>query len=476
MDTTKSPNDKREYRRLVLENQLEVLLIVASASSKLPPSTAAAGIIGDKLASTTTTSIVSATTNSIANPVDDSDSDPDNDSDSNDSDSNDSDVSEDGNEAKRAAVAMSVGVGSFCEDRRVMGLAHYLEHMVFMGSEKYPDENEFENYLSRHGGGSNGSTDCESTNYVFEVDPEHLEGGLDRFAQFFIGPLFKRDASERELCAIESEFVQAKMSDAVRVQQVMAANVSVENHPYGGFGWGNKKSLKELPEQNGVAVLDLVKKFFDEYYSANIMKLVVETEKCTMDELENWVRHSFSKIPNKKVEIPNYGLEFKNLWQEKHVVYKILPLKDTHKMSLCWFLPPMMEQYKFQLDEYIAHLLGHESDGSILSLLMQKGWATQVNAGINKWDGYDYGTAGANFMISFRLTAQGMHHWPSVVEIVFQYILLMVEEKVPEWIFQELKDLANLNYTFIEAQEPIDYVEQLADIMQVIICIVMGIL
>ena len=41
----------------------------------------------------------------------------------------------------------------------VQGLSHYLEHMLFMGSKKYPDENEYNSYLTKHGGSSNAFTE-----------------------------------------------------------------------------------------------------------------------------------------------------------------------------------------------------------------------------------------------------------------------------------------------------------------------------
>ncbi len=40
------------------------------------------------------------------------------------------------------------------------GLSHYLEHMLFMGSEKYPDENEYDAFLTAHGGSSNAMTEA----------------------------------------------------------------------------------------------------------------------------------------------------------------------------------------------------------------------------------------------------------------------------------------------------------------------------
>jgi hypothetical protein len=54
---------------------------------------------------------------------------------------------------------MAVGVGSFTDPAEMPGLAHYLEHMLFMGSDKYPKENEYDTYLNNHGGSSNAYTE-----------------------------------------------------------------------------------------------------------------------------------------------------------------------------------------------------------------------------------------------------------------------------------------------------------------------------
>jgi len=87
-----------------------------------------------------------------------------------------------------------------------MGLAHFLEHMLFMGSEKYPKENEFDAYLSKFGGENNAYTDSERTVYHFTCPQEALNKSLDIFAQFFINPLLLPEAGDRELKSIESEF------------------------------------------------------------------------------------------------------------------------------------------------------------------------------------------------------------------------------------------------------------------------------
>ena len=54
---------------------------------------------------------------------------------------------------------MVVGVGSLSDPANMQGLSHYLEHMLFMGSEKFPDENDYDSFLSKNGGGSNAYTE-----------------------------------------------------------------------------------------------------------------------------------------------------------------------------------------------------------------------------------------------------------------------------------------------------------------------------
>eukprot|EP00158_Paraphelidium_tribonemae_P009917 Partr_v1_DN29000_c0_g1_i2_m25173 putative insulin-degrading enzyme len=106
----------------------------------------------------------------------------------------------------KASAALDVHVGSYLDPEDFPGLAHFLEHMLFMGTEKYPKENEYTEYLNNHGGSSNAYTAAVNTNYYFEVNHDHFDGALDRFAQFFVAPLFLRDAVDRELMAVDSEF------------------------------------------------------------------------------------------------------------------------------------------------------------------------------------------------------------------------------------------------------------------------------
>jgi nardilysin len=50
-------------------------------------------------------------------------------------------------------------MGSFSDPEELPGLAHFLEHMVFMGSEKFPSENGFDSFVNKNGGFDNAHTE-----------------------------------------------------------------------------------------------------------------------------------------------------------------------------------------------------------------------------------------------------------------------------------------------------------------------------
>ncbi len=122
---------------------------------------------------------------------------------------------------KRSAAALCVGAGSFSDPVALPGLAHFVEHMVFMGSEKYPDENSFDTFVQKSGGSDNASTDCETTVFYFDTQRKHFREGRDRVAGYRINDLTSVFAclhSFRPLCAVfHISFDEARV-DAARAR------------------------------------------------------------------------------------------------------------------------------------------------------------------------------------------------------------------------------------------------------------------
>ena len=64
-----------------------------------------------------------------------------------------------------AYCSLAINVGSFNDPPHRQGLAHFMEHMIFMGSEKYPDESSYSEWMGSNGGYCNAYTEFEWTNY-----------------------------------------------------------------------------------------------------------------------------------------------------------------------------------------------------------------------------------------------------------------------------------------------------------------------
>ncbi len=195
---------------------------------------------------------------------------------------------------QKAAVALAVGVGSFCDPPDCEGLAHYCEHGLFMGSKKFLEENEYEAYVSRHGGSVNAMTETEYTVFYFDVVPPAFEGALDRFAQCFVEPLLRRESCSRELHSIDEEFSLSRNMDDCRLQE-LRCHTSVDDHPCRKFCWGNTTSLMTAPQSKGVDVAQSLIEFHQRYYKAPLMQLcVLGTQK--LDELQEMVCRYFSGL------------------------------------------------------------------------------------------------------------------------------------------------------------------------------------
>ncbi|KAI9333580.1 Metalloenzyme, LuxS/M16 peptidase-like protein [Obelidium mucronatum] len=358
-------------------------------------------------------------------------------------------------ETDRASAALDVNVGFLTN---APGLAHFLEHLLFLGTEKYPRENEYSQYLSDVGGGySNAYTGAENTNYYFEVSAAFLEGSLDRFAQFFTSPLFDASCTERELNAVDSEHKKNLQEDDWRLQQ-LEQDLSRDQHPYKKFGTGNLETLKVVPESRGIKTRELCIEFYKQHYSANIMKLAV-LGKESLDQLQTWVEEKFSSIANRNVTPAEY-LENPMGPNQLKTLIRVRPVKDTQMLTLLFPWPDTTRLYKKSPHKYISHLIGHESEGSILSLLKHEGLASDFSC----WP--SHGANGfAFFKIQIYLSDKGLERWEDIVVIVFQYIKMLQSTQVLEWVYEENAIMSRLAFKYQEKISASSYCSGLAQSM-----------
>ncbi|KAH7677794.1 nardilysin protein [Dioscorea alata] len=358
---------------------------------------------------------------------------------------------------KKAAAAMCVGMGSFSDPPKAQGLAHFLEHMLFMGSLGFPDENEYDSYLSKHGGSSNAFTETEFTCYYFEVNREYLKGALQRFSQFFISPLVKVEAMEREVQAVDSEFNQVLQSDSCRLLQLHCHTASPD-HPFNRFYWGNKKSLVDAME-SGVNLREEILQLYSQNYHGGVMKLVVIGGE-SLDILEDWVTELFCNVKSGQSVSTIYKNDLP-IWKAGKL-YRLEAVKDVHVLDLTWTLPCLHKEYLKKPEDYLAHLMGHEGKGSLLYFLKAKGWATALSAGVGE-EGMRRSSIAYIFVMSIHLTDTGLDMIYEVIGAVYQYIKLLQQSSPQECIFKELQDIANMEFRYSEELRQDEYASELAE-------------
>uniref|UniRef100_A0A4W6E4D9 Nardilysin convertase n=1 Tax=Lates calcarifer TaxID=8187 RepID=A0A4W6E4D9_LATCA len=358
-----------------------------------------------------------------------------------------------------SAAALCVGVGSFSDPSDLPGLAHFLEHMVFMGSEKYPSENGFDAFLKKHGGSDNASTDCERTIFQFDVQRKSFKEALDRWAQFFICPLMIRDAIDREVEAVDSEYQLAKPSDSHR-KEMLFGSLAKPGHPMGKFCWGNAQTLKQEPKKKKINVYKRLRAFWKKHYSAHYMTLAVQSKE-RLDTLEEWVREIFSKVPNNGLPKPDFS-DMLDPFETPafNKLYRVVPVRKVHALNITWALPPQEKYYRVKPLHYISWLIGHEGTGSILSVLRRKCWALALFGG-NSETGFDQNTTYSIFSISITLTDEGFQNFYQVKKSHSLFYLPFVF-----LIYEEIQKIEANEFHYQEQIDPIEYVEDICENMQ----------
>jgi secreted Zn-dependent insulinase-like peptidase len=358
----------------------------------------------------------------------------------------------------KAAASLDVYIGSYQNEADREGLAHFLEHMLFLGTKSYPNPGDYQTFISEHGGSHNAGTGLENTTYFFDIDASYLEQALDRFAPFFSSPNFDAKYVDRERNAVESEY-RLKIKDDGRRQWDVLQEQLDPNHPMAKFTVGNLQTLANRKGAEGRPVREDLIDFYNQYYSANLMKLVV-LGKENLDQLEAMIKPRFAPINNNNTQIATHTDRFIQA-ERLPLTISMAPLKDVRELSLSFQLPKMVPHWQQKPASYIAGLVGHEGEGSLLQLLKNKGWAEGLSAGSGLED-----RSSSLFSIDIALTPLGLEYQDDIIEMVFAWIDLIREQGIQNWRYKERSRMADIAFKFQEKQNPMGYVSGLAGQMQ----------
>ncbi|KAH9417729.1 Nrd1 complex RNA-binding subunit [Dermatophagoides pteronyssinus] len=329
-------------------------------------------------------------------------------------------------------------IGSVQDPKPVQGMAHMLEHLLTMGSEKYPEENTIDDFLSSNGGFQNAHTDFEHTIYEIRVHPKHLSHAIDLIGNAFIKPLLRQESIEKEIKPIDTEFVQAKDDDDFRVEVLLGHLTDNDNHPFNKFMWGNKKSLIDDPKSNGIDAHEMLLKFYRKFYrpeNINHWKIFKHGQHhyfrmCPIIILMIMMR--MIKIEKFQRKLPfRFGPN-----SRFNRLYRVESIDDGTRLLINWCLPPIIDQYLTSPNDYWASIIGYEGKGSLIATLREKNLAIEIFT-----DSEYFCTSNNQFFIIFNidlhLTELGSANLDQIIEYLFEFLTILQQTGAQEYYYQE---------------------------------------
>ncbi len=264
---------------------------------------------------------------------------------------------------KRCAAAVHVAAGSHDAPTAWPGLAHFLEHLFFLGNSRFPAEDGLMRYVQRHGGQVNASTQERATEFFFEVPVAAFSGALERLCEMLARPRLDDHAAQlREREVLHAEFIAWSRDHASQAQFALLQCVSA-GHPLRAFHAGNRYSLGVQQAAFQRALHD----FHQGYYQAGQITLSLTgpqplSELLAMAETCGQV----FKPGLKTAQAPVAPLQLCSA-----------PTQQAGSLDLlfaCERLPTGSED----AIAFLSTWLTDSQPGGLLALLREKGWVTSL--------------------------------------------------------------------------------------------------
>jgi insulysin len=348
----------------------------------------------------------------------------------------------------QSAAAVSVAAGAWHDPKEYPGMAHFLEHMLFMGTAAYPQESEYMQFIGDNGGKVNAFTASDRTVYMFSVNNEAFDGALDRFSHFFIDPLFSTSSINRELHAVDQEHAKNIQNDMWR-EYMIFKETGNKDHPNAKFSTGNAQTLSGIPQE-------ALKQWYSSHYSADHMNLVLISP-LPLDTLTELAVEKFSKVEQRPVDNALSEQPMCSTDQKGHVIY-IKPVKDLKIASIIWELPKEFSSVdeKWTAD-LLAFILNQEGDKSLIKQLKKEKIAEGLRAYCDR-----YSHDNVLFIIDIQLTEQGIQHIDTAIARCFQTLAKVKQTGISPQMFDEMQTISKINYQYQSRDDAFDVISDIA--------------
>lgn len=334
---------------------------------------------------------------------------------------------------KESGAMMAVQTGAWNDPDEHLGMAHFIEHMLFINSEKYPEPDGFFHFVGEHGGGSNAYTCLQRTCYIFSVSNDALSPALDRFGHFFISPKFEADYLEREKNAVNSEWMRQFGHDGWRCQN-LERSLSPKSHPMSRFSTGNLETLKNIDR-------NVAMHWYKGHYTPEKMRLIVYSTQ-PLGALKRQAEKIFSQIPKRDVEEKTFSPVMLTDERKAQIVY-LEPKQERKYLALRFDLPPeIAADREYNPDRLLSVILSSSNQGSLLRKLKDEGLALNIYASKDI-----FSQTHAQFIVDVELTDEGAREHLKVISTFFEAVAA-VKEKDLSSVFSNLQTSDRLFYEY----------------------------
>ncbi|MBK8204844.1 MAG: insulinase family protein [Bdellovibrionales bacterium] len=332
--------------------------------------------------------------------------------------------------ASKSAVALAVGTGSMQDPQGRPGSFHFLEHMVFINSNEYPEVDGYSRYVQGNGGTYNGMTGINYTVYPADIKPDKFPEALSRLSAFFRDPKLSEEYIDKELNAVNQEYQNNRSNDSRRLWHITQKLIG-RDHPLGRVFQGNSQTLAD------VRMTDL-RELFDTHYVSGNLKLVLAGPQ-TLDEMEALASQHFGPLPKRKFQQPL----FPPLKLNSPGVIPVARVKSLtdRTLSLSFRLPHDSTEVTSLNSQILGDAIKKLTPGGFAHHLIHEGLIESVYA-VNE----PLAESGDLFEIEFKLSPAGVSQWKEIVAKTQGFLLQLSRQALPEEFIASSKEIDTFDY------------------------------
>mmetsp|Transcript_6919 Transcript_6919/g.19465 ORF Transcript_6919/g.19465 Transcript_6919/m.19465 type:complete len:1191 (+) Transcript_6919:130-3702(+) len=362
--------------------------------------------------------------------------------------------------ASADAFAIAVDAGSLDDPSHLLGLAHFCEHMLFLGTDSYPDPMGFDQFVNGHGGKTNAYTSDQVTVYYMELAEGKFDESLDRLGDFLRAPRFDESLVLKELHAIDSEHAKNRENPGSRIAAVLDS-LANDYSPVSRFHTGSMDTLYVRPREIGIDLVHALRSWFDTHYCPSRTHLVTFSALPLDRQLAKAEQH-FGNITARSAlcEGPPKSWAEPAAWPpgRRGQWVTIAGKQPKVDLVLSFAFPDLTNSYRGQPTLYLQHILTYGGENSLLMVLRD-------NLGLINSIAADFTTssAGGTFMVQFGLAQLGAKQPERVLDVFFGYIADALAQQVNDDLYESIAAVRKLSWDWMELSSPETAVSDLAE-------------